>query len=149
MKALVVYFSTGGKTAAIAKEVAEKLPADLFEICPQDPYSSADIKWTNPVARCNREKLGNKDVPVVGKIENFEEYDTIILGFPLWYGGAPNVVTTFCKGYDWTGKNVCAFATSLASGIGKTAEKLTPFVKGATILGAKRVTSAEEVLKDF
>ena len=149
MKALVVYFSTDGKTAAIAKEVAEKLSADLFEICPQDPYSSADIKWTNPLARCNREKLGNKDVPVVGKIENFEEYDTIILGFPLWYGGAPNVVTTFCKGYDWTGKKVCAFATSLASGIGKTAEKLTPFVKGAASVGAKRITSAEEVLKDF
>ena len=55
----------------------------------------------NPISRCNREKIGKKDVSVEGKIENFEDYDTVLIGFPIWYGSAPNVVNTFCKEYDW------------------------------------------------
>ena len=76
--------------------------------------------------------------------ENFGEYGTVLIGFPIWYGCAPNVVNTFCKGYDWTGKRVAAFATSGGSGIGKTAEKLRPFVPGADLLGAKLVRSGAE-----
>ena len=100
----------------------------------------------NPLARCNREKLGKKDVPVTGTIEQWEEYDTVYLGFPIWYYGAPNVVNTFCKGYDWNGKTLRIFATSGSSGIGKTAEKLAPYVTGAAIEYAKRVTSASEIV---
>lgn len=145
MKTLVAYFSVQGTTARVAKELAEHLNADLHEIKPLRPYSDADIKWTNPLARCNREKLGNKDVPVVGKVENFDGYDEVFLGFPIWYGCAPNVVNTFCKDYDWSGKKVYAFATSGGSGIGKTAEKLKPFVKGATSVAADLVGSASEL----
>ena len=111
-KPLIAYFSAGGTTARVARELAASIGADIFEIVPQKPYSPADIKWTNPLARCNREKLGNKDVPVAGTVENFEQYDVVLLGFPIWYGAAPNVVYTFCKGYAWTGKRVYAFATS-------------------------------------
>ena len=145
MKTLVAYFSAEGTTAKVAKDLASKIDADLFEIRPERPYSAADLKWTNPVARCNREKIGKKEVPVVGTIDGFAEYDTVYIGFPIWYGCAPNVVNTFCKGYDWTGKTILAFATSGGSGIGKTAEKLQPYVKGARSLEAKLVHKAEEL----
>ena len=145
MKTLIVYFSADRRTTAKAAEAAAaELGADLWEITPETPYTAADLKWTNPVARCNREKIGKKEVPVKGRIENFGEYGTVLIGFPIWYGCAPNVVNTFCKSYDWTGKRVAAFATSGGSGIGKTAEKLRPFVPGADLLGAKLVHSGAE-----
>ena len=147
MKSIVIYFSAeAGKTRAIAEELSKKLGADIFEIKPEQPYSAADLKWMNPLARCNKEKLGKKDVPVAGKIENWNECDTVYLGFPIWYYAAPNVVNTFCKCYDWNGKTLHIFATSGSSGIGKTAEKLEPYVKGAAIADAKRVTSAGEII---
>ena len=145
MKPIVVYFSAEGTTAKIAKEFAASIEADIFETVPEQPYTSSDIRWINPLARCNREKLGKKDVPVVGKIENFTDYDTVFLGFPIWYGSAPNVVNTFCKEYDWNGHKVYAFATSGGSGIGKTAEKLKPYVNGANVVEAKLVKSASEL----
>ena len=145
MKTLVAYFSVQWTTAKVAKELAEHLNADLFEIKPLHPFTDADIRWTNPLARCNREKFGNKDVPVAGKIDNFAEYDEVFLGFPIWYGCAPNVVNTFCKEYDWAGKKVYAFATSGGSGIGKTAEKLKPFVRGAVSVTADLITSASQI----
>ncbi len=111
MKTLVAYFSAEtGKTRKIAEELAKSAGADLYEIKPAEPYSAADLKWVNPLARCNREKLGKKDVPVSGKVGGWEEYDTVYLGFPIWYYGAPNVVSTFCREYDWTGKKIYIFA---------------------------------------
>ena len=112
MKTLIAYFSAEGTTARVAKELASKLEADLFEIRPEKPYSAADLKWTNPVARCNREKVMKKSVSVSGKVENLSQYDTVYIGFPIWYGAAPNVVNTFCEAYAWNGINVYAFATS-------------------------------------
>lgn len=144
-KTLIVYFSASGVTRKVAEQFADSIGAELFEIRPQQEYSSADLNWMNPVSRCNREKLGNKDVPVAGRVEGFEEFDTVYIGFPIWYGCAPNVVNTFCKGYDWSGKTVHAFATSGGSGIGKSAEKLKPYVKGAATVDAKLVSSAAEV----
>ena len=146
MKALVAYFSAeAGTTRRIAEELADAVAADLYEIKPEKPYSEADLKWTNPLARCNREKIGKKDVPVKGKVPGWAEYDTVYLGFPIWYYAAPNVIQTFCKGYDWTGKKIYLFATSGGSGVGKTAQKLEPFVRGGTIADARRVTSVEEL----
>ena len=144
-KTLVVYFSASGVTAGVAVPFAESVGADLFEIKPEKVYSSADLNWRNPLSRCNREKFGKKDVPVSGKVEHFEDYDTVYVGFPIWYGCAPNVVNTFCKEYDWSGKTVHAFATSGGSGIGKTAEKLRPFVKDAVLVDAKLVSSAADL----
>ena len=146
MSTLVAYFSAeAGTTAKVAKDLAKKIGADLFEIKPEIPYSKADLRYINPLARCNREKFGNKDVPVAGRIENLSQYDTVYIGFPIWYGAAPNVVNTFCKGYDWKGITIHAFATSGGSGIGKTAEKLEPYVKGAVSVDAKLVHSAGEL----
>ena len=145
MKTLVAYFSAQGTTAALAKALAEKVGADLFEIRPVTPYTAADIRWTNPLARCNREKIGKKDVPVVGTVADWAAYDTVYLGFPIWYYGAPNVVNTFCKGYDWTGKRVVLFATSGGSNIGRTAEKLQPFVKNGQIVRAQVLKGPAEL----
>ena len=146
MKALVAYFSAeSGRTAKVAKDFAGAAGADLFEIVPVKPYTKADLNYMNPLARCNREHIGKKDVPVAGSIEAFDAYDTIFLGFPIWYGCAPDVVHTFCKAYDWSGKKLYVFATSGGSGIGKTAEKLSPFVKGAEIAEARLVGSADEL----
>ena len=149
MKALVTFFSAeSGRTAKVAKDLADMIGADVFEIVPDPPYTAADLKWMNPLARCNREKLGGKDVPVSGSVENMADYDTVFVGFPIWYGCAPNVVNSFCKGYDWTGKKVYVFATSGGSGIGKSGEKLLPYMKGAVIADARRVAGASE-LKDW
>ncbi|MCR4657122.1 MAG: flavodoxin [Lachnospiraceae bacterium] len=145
MATLVCYFSAKGTTAKVAKEFAEKNGADVFEIVPKEPYTKADINYINPIARCNREQMGGKDVPVSGRIENFDRYDTVYIGFPIWYGQAPRVIHTFGQGYDWTGKTVHAFATSGGSGIGKTAEKLSPSLKGAAAVDAKLVHSASEL----
>ncbi len=145
MKTIVAYFSAQGHTKKVAEDFAKRIGADTFEIVPVEPYSASDIKWTNPVSRCNREKMGKKDVPVNGKIENFDEYERIYIAFPIWYYGAPNVVNTFCKDYDFTGKSVCVFATSGGSAIGKTAEKLSPYIKGAEIISAVVVKSADEI----
>ena len=98
MKTLITYFSAEGTTTKVAKDLAAAIGTDIFEIIPEKPYTAADIKWTNPLARCNREKFGNKDVPVVSSVENFSDYDTVLIGFPIWYGAAPNVVNTFYKG---------------------------------------------------
>lgn len=145
-KSLVAYFSAeAGRTKSIAESLSCKVEADLFEIVPDPPYTAADLRYTNPLARCNREKIGRKDVPVKGKVENWDSFDMVYLGFPIWYYGAPNVVNTFCKGYDWSGKKVYIFATSGGSGIGKTAEKLEPYLKGAKVVDAKRVDSVGEL----
>ena len=145
MKALVAYFSAeSGRTANAAKSLAAAIGADLLEIKPEKPYTSSDLNYMNPLARCNREHITKKQVPVSGKVENFAEYDTVLIGFPIWYGCAPNVVNTFCKEYDFTGKKVAAFATSGGSGIGKTAEKLKPYVSGADVIDAKLMNGVDE-----
>ena len=146
MKTLVAFFSAeAGRTKRVGEELAKKLEADIFEIVPEKPYTKADLSYMNPLARCNREKFGKKDVPVSGRVENFSDYDTVYIGFPIWYGAAPNVVNTFCSAYDWTGKKGHVFATSGGSGIGKTAEKLTPYLRGAESVDAKLVHNAEEL----
>ena len=137
-KKLVAYFSASGVTAKLAKKLAEAIDADLFEIKTVEPYSEADKNWKNPLARCNKEKIGKKDVPVSGIVENMDEYDTVYLGFPIWYWAAPNVVNTFVKQYDFSHKKVVLFATSGGSDMGKTAEKLQPYLGSeAEIVDAK------------
>lgn len=146
MSKLVVFFSAEArKTAKVASDLAEKIGADIFEIEPVIPYTKADLKYINPFARCNREKLGKKDVPITDKVSNWDSYDTVYLGFPIWYYSAPNIINTFCKDYDWSGKKVYIFVTSGSSGLGKTKQRLKPFMKGADIIDAKRVVSIEEL----
>ena len=147
-KTLVTYFSASSSriTERFAKALAKELNAELFEIAPVSPYTEGDINWVNPLSRCNKEHIGKKDVPVSGKIGNFAEYDTVFIGFPIWYGCAPNVVNTFCKEYDWRNHKIYAFATSGGSGIGKSGEKLSAYTNGAEVTEAKLVNSPEELI---
>ncbi len=146
MKTLIAVFSAEGRTIEIARQAAVHEGWDLFEIIPMRKYTEADIKWTNPLARCNREMLGKRDVPVKGTVKNFDEYDRVLIGFPIWYGGAPNVINTFCKGYDFSGKKVAVFATAGGNRIGKTKERLQAYVKGTNIADARLVTDADELI---
>ena len=148
MNAVIAFFSAEGKTEQYANALAGAIRADLFAILPEVPYTAADLKWTNPLARCNREKIGRKDVPVQGSIAHWETYDTVLLGFPIWYYGAPNVINTFCSGYDWSGKNVFLFATSGGSRIGRTADKLRPFLKGEPRIVSADVYQSIDELKE-
>ena len=142
MKKLVAYFSAEGPTKKVAERLSEALDADIFEIKPQVPYTAADIRWTNPLARCNKEKMGKKDVPVSGRVENMADYELVFLGFPIWYNGAPNVVETFVKGYDFSGKRVAVFATSGGSGAAHSTKKLSALLgPNAKIIDAKLFSS--------
>lgn len=143
-KILVTYFSASGVTAQVAGRLASATGADLFEIRPTEPYSEKDLKWTNPLARCNKEKLGRKDVPINGKIENFEDYDVIFVGFPIWYYSAPNIIVTFLKSYDFTGKKVALFATSGGSDIGKTADKIKPLISDSVNIAAAKLFQPDD-----
>ena len=87
----------------------------------------------NPLARCNREKFGNKEVPVSGRLENLSDYDTVLLGFSIWYGCAPNVVNTFCKDYDWSGKTVRVISTHEGSGLASMPSDVKKMCKGANV----------------
>ncbi len=132
-KTLVAYFTaSGGRvTEKVAKNLAEAVGADLFEIRPVEPYTKADINYLNPVSRCNKEKIGKKDVPIADKVDNMADYTLLLIGFPIWYAVAPNIINTFVKEYDLSGKKIALFATSGGGGIGKTAEKLKPYINGA------------------
>lgn len=133
MKTLVAFFSASGYTASLANGVAEAAEADLFRIEPAQPYTDEDLKWINPLARCNKEKLGKKDVPIKNTISNFDEYDLILIGFPIWYNAAPNIIETFVKSYDFSGKKIALFATSGGSDIKKSPAKLQPLMKGVIV----------------
>lgn len=135
---LVAYFSASGTTKQVGDRLALGIGADIFEIRPEKPYTEADLRWTNPLARCNREKIGRKDIPIARRIENIEKYETFFIGFPIWYYGAPNIIVSFLKSYDFSGKKIAFFATSGGSDLGKTVEKLKPYIsEKADIIDAK------------
>lgn len=145
-KKLVAYFSASGVTAKLAKTLAEAVDGELFEIVPETPYTAADVNWVNPVSRCNKEKVGKKDVPIKNKVEDMDSFDTLFIGFPIWYWAAPNIINTFVKQYDLSGKKIVLFATSGGSDIGKTADKIKPYLsEGAEIIGAKVLNGNQSV----
>lgn len=138
-KQLVAYFSAGGVTAKVAQKLAAAIQAELFEIKPAEPYTEKDLKWTNPLARCNKEKIGKKDVPISGRIDNMDDYNIIYVGFPIWYYSAPNIIVTFLKSYDFSEKKVALFATSGGSDIAKTPDRIKPLVPGALNIAAAKL----------
>ena len=124
---LVAYFSASGVTKRVAERLAKAADADLFEIKPAVPYSQADLDWTNKKSRSSVE-MGNPDSrpEIAERLENMEEYDTVFLGFPIWWYVAPTIIDTFLESYDFSGKTIVPFATSGGSGFGRTAEVLKP-----------------------
>ena len=133
MKTLTAYFSASGITAEKAKAFAEANQTDIYEIKPAKPYSEADVKWTNPLARCNREWIKKACPELSDNDANIAEYDKIALFFPIWYFTAPLIIRSFLKAYNFSGKKVVLYATSGGSEFKKTAEQLSQFAPGATI----------------
>ncbi len=137
-KKLVAYFSASGVTAKAAQTLAKTIGADLYEIKPEAPYSSADLDWTDKKSRSSVEMNNPASRPAIaGKVSNMEDYDVIFVGFPIWWYVAPTIINTFLESYDFSGKTIIPFATSGGSGMGKTNEKLLPSCQGATLLQGK------------
>ncbi len=124
-KVLVAYFSATGTTKRVAQNLAKATDADLYEIKPLKPYTSADLNWHDSNSRSSVEMNNPKSRPEIVE-DNFsaDNYDTIYLGFPIWWGTAPTVVHTFLEKYDFSGKKIIVFATSGSSGLGNTANNL-------------------------
>ena len=126
-KALVVYYSASGNTERVAKDIAEAAGADLFEIVPTEVYTSEDLNWTNSDSRVSREHDDEslRDVPLTTtEVPDWDSYDTVFIGYPIWWGIAAWPVDTFVKNNDFTGKTVIPFATSSSSGMGKSGSLL-------------------------
>lgn len=137
-KILVAYFSASGVTAEAARKLSKAAGADLYEIKPEIPYSSADLDWTNKKSRSSVEMNDPMFRPAIAdKKENMEQYDIVFVGFPIWWYVAPTIIHTFLESYDFSGKTIIPFATSGGSGMGKTNEKLASSCQGATLLEGK------------
>ena len=147
---LVAYFSASGVTAKVAETLSEAVGADLYEIKPETPYTNEDLDWTNKQSRSSIEMEDLAFRPAIaGKCDNMYDYDTVFLGFPIWWYIATTIINTFLESYDMTGKTIIPFATSGSSGIGKTNERLALSCKGAKLLDGKvfkRSVSQEELV---
>lgn len=124
---LVVYYSAQGHTESVAEQIAENLGADLFEIVATDEYTSDDLNWTDSDSRVSREHDDEalRDVELVSTtVDNWEDYDTILIGYPIWWGIAAWPVNTFVEANDFSGKTVIPFCTSSSSGLGQSGEIL-------------------------
>lgn len=151
-KKLVAYFSVSGVTADAAKNLAAASDADLYEIKPKLPYTNADVDWTNRNSRSSLEMRDKTYRPELADTDaNIAAYDTIFLGFPIWWYVAPTIVNTFLESYDFSGKKIVLFATSGGSGFGKTKTELQSSAKGAALTEGKILNGRPTVneLKTF
>ena len=137
-KKIVAYFSAGGVTANVAKELAEAWGADLYEIRPLIPYTAADLDWMNKKSRSSVEMNDPSSRPeLADNMADIAGHDVIFVGFPVWWYTAPTIINTFLEAYDFSGKTIVPFATSGGSGLGKTAETLQEIVPSATVTDGK------------
>ena len=131
-KKLVAYFSASGVTKRAAEKLAKQEGADLFVIRPVQPYSQADLDWTNKKSRSTIEMQAKKSrVEIADKVKDMSQYDEIFLGFPIWWGVAPHIINSFLEQYDLTGKTISPFATSGGSGYGRSNNALEVSAPGA------------------
>ena len=146
---LVAYFSATGNTEGIAQHLQAILDADLYEIVPAEPYSDDDLNYNVSDCRANQEQNDPDARPAIdGSMDNMEDYDVIFLGYPIWWGEAPRIVSTFLESYDLTGKTIVPFCTSASSGMGGSAENLAALAADAAWLEGARFNpgaSQEEV----
>ena len=150
-KKLVAYFSATGRTAKVAKLLAEALGADIHEIQPKDPYTRSDLNWLNKKSRSSVE-MNNKSIrpEMVENNAPIADYDVIFLGFPIWWYVAPTIINTFLESADFSGKKIILFATSGGSKFGKTVEELkvsasadTEIIEGKLLNGRQTIASVK------
>ena len=144
-KTLAAYFSASGTTRKVAKMIAEAGDCALYEITPKELYTNDDLNWMNKKSRSSMEMSDKKIRPQITDTDaQSEEYDTIILGFPIWWYVAPTIVNTFLEKYDFSGKKIVLFATSGGSGFGNTVKELKPSAPGAEIVEGKLLNRANK-----
>lgn len=135
---LVAYFSATGTTARAARAIADAIGADLYEIAPAEPYTSADLNWNDRTSRSSREMDDESCRPAIaGTVENMDAYDTVFVGFPVWWYVEPRIIDTFLESYDFAGKTVVPFATSGGSGLGRAPQRMQQIATGSTVTGGK------------
>ncbi len=147
-KTLVVYFSASGRTQAVAETIAETAGADIFELVPDEPYTSDDLDWTNDNSRVSREHANEslRDVELVKLTpDNWDSYDTVFIGYPIWWGSAAWPVNNFVKENDFTGKTVIPFCTSSSSGIGDSGKLLEEMAGSGSWQDGQRFNSGVSV----
>ncbi len=148
---LVAYFSASGVTKKLAKKIALFVKADIFEIVPEQRYTDNDLDWQDSQSRSSVEMQDKSSRPsIIGEIEKIDEYDTILLGFPIWWYVAPTIINTFLESYNFSGKKIALFATSGMSGMGNTTSELKKSSPNAVFIAEKRFTSSasqEEIKK--
>ena len=151
-KTLVAYFSATGNTAKVAEKLAKVVKGDLFEIKPEQVYTEADLNWRNEKSRTSIEMNDKTSRPAIAnKVADMSQYDTVYIGFPIWWGREPSIIDTFVESYDFAGKKVIPFVTSGSSDIGNTAENLKALAPSAQVDVGKRFASSvsEKVLSDW
>lgn len=145
-KKLVAYFSASGTTKKAAEHLAKAASADLFEIKPAVPYSRADLDWANKKSRSSIEMQNPDSRPAIAEqLPNIEDYDTIFIGFPIWWYVAPTIIDTFLESYDFSGKTIIPFATSGGSGMGKTVEVLQALCPTANWKDSKMLNHISDI----
>ncbi len=141
-KKLVAYFSASGVTAGVAKKLATAIEGDLHEIIPVAKYTEADLDWNDTKSRSSVEMRDKRFRPAIAnQVAQIAQYETIYVGFPIWWYVAPTIINTFLEQYDWTGKTIVPFATSGGSGMGNTNAELKPSCQGAKLVEGKRFAS--------
>lgn len=141
---LVVYFSNTGNTRAIAEGIANGLDADSYEIIAEDPYTEEDLDYGDDNSRSTIEMKDPSVRPVIAEsVENMDQYDTVYLGYPIWWGEAPRILDTFVESYDFTDKTVIPFCTSASSGMGSSASTLEELAGSGNWLDGQRFSGSE------
>ena len=150
-KKLVAYFSASGVTKSYAEKLAKVTDADLFEIKPEVPYTKADLDWMDKNRRSTVEMKNPDSRPEIAeKLKDMEKYDTVFLGFPIWWYVAPTIVDTFLESYDFSNKTIIPFAASGGSGMGKTSDILRKVCPDADIKNGKVINNmSESTLADW
>ena len=145
MKKLIVYFSATGTTKRAAERLATAVSADLFEIRPAIPYTDADLDWTSSKSRSSAEMNDPDSRPEIAEpTPNMADYDTVFIGFPIWWYTAPHIIRTFLESCDFSGKTLAPFATSGGSGIGKAADELRKLCPNANWKAGKLLSGASD-----
>ena len=145
-KKLVAYFSASGRTAALAKNLAQAAGADLYEIRPAEPYTTADLNWQNKQSRSSVEMSDKRSRPALADTNaDIAAYDTIYVGFPIWWYIAPTIINTFLESYDFSGKRIILFATSGGSRFGEAVTYLQPSAPNATMIEGRVNPSSSEI----
>lgn len=148
---LVVYFSCTGTTKPLAEHVADSLGADIYEITPVQPYTDADLNYRDNGSRSSMEMNNPDSRPEISNsVSDMSQYDIVFIAYPIWWGEAPRIVSTFMESYDFSGKTIIPFCASGSSGIGHSADYLQELTNGATWLEGRRFsggTSRSEMVE--